>query len=27
VQALLPLEETSVVKREGFSWDDSKGIE
>jgi len=27
VQALLPLEETSVVKREGFSWDESKGIE
>jgi type IV secretory pathway TraG/TraD family ATPase VirD4 len=27
VQGLLPLEETSVVKREGFSWDDSKGIE
>jgi type IV secretory pathway TraG/TraD family ATPase VirD4 len=27
VQALLPLEETSVVKREGFSWDETKGIE
>jgi hypothetical protein len=27
VQAVLPLEETSVVKREGFSWDESKGIE
>jgi hypothetical protein len=27
VQALLSLEETSVVKREGFSWDETKGIE
>ena len=27
VQAVLPLEETPVVKREGFSWDESKGIE
>ncbi|WP_158789381.1 type IV secretion system DNA-binding domain-containing protein [Granulicella sp. L46] len=27
VQAVLPLEETSVAKREGFSWDESKGIE
>jgi len=27
VQAVLPLEEKSVGKREGFSWDESKGIE
>jgi hypothetical protein len=27
VQAVLPLEETPVVKKEGFSWDESKGIE
>jgi hypothetical protein len=27
VQAVLPLEEKSAVKREGFSWDESKGIE
>jgi len=27
IQAVLPLEETPVVKREGFSWDESKGIE
>lgn len=27
VQAVLPLEEMPVVKREGFSWDESKGIE
>jgi type IV secretory pathway TraG/TraD family ATPase VirD4 len=27
VQAVLPLEETPVVKREGFRWDESKGIE
>jgi type IV secretory pathway TraG/TraD family ATPase VirD4 len=27
VQAVLPLEETLPVKREGFSWDESKGIE
>ena len=27
VPALLPLEQTSLVKREGFSWDESKGIE
>ncbi len=26
-QASLPLEETPVVKKEGFSWDESKGIE
>ena len=27
VQAALPLEENPAVKREGFSWDESKGIE
>lgn len=27
VQAFLPLEETPAAKREGFSWDESKGIE
>ncbi|QHS52364.1 type IV secretion system DNA-binding domain-containing protein [Edaphobacter sp. 12200R-103] len=27
VQSILPLEETSAPKREGFSWDESKGIE
>lgn len=27
VQAVLPLEETPVVKKEGFSWDESNGIE
>jgi hypothetical protein len=27
VQAVLPLEEKPAVKREGFSWDESKGIE
>jgi type IV secretory pathway TraG/TraD family ATPase VirD4 len=27
VQAVLPLKETPAVKREGFSWDESKGIE
>ena len=27
IQAVLPLEERSAVKREGFSWDESKGIE
>jgi Type IV secretion-system coupling protein DNA-binding domain len=27
VQAVLPLEEKHAVKREGFSWDESKGIE
>jgi hypothetical protein len=27
VQAVLPLEEKSAVKREGFAWDESKGIE
>lgn len=27
VQGALPLEEKPVVKREGFSWDESKGIE
>jgi hypothetical protein len=27
VQASLPLEEAPVVKKEGFSWDESKGIE
>jgi type IV secretory pathway TraG/TraD family ATPase VirD4 len=27
VQAVLPLEKTPVVKKEGFSWDESKGIE
>jgi hypothetical protein len=27
VQAVLPLEEKPLVKREGFSWDESKGIE
>jgi hypothetical protein len=27
VQAVLPLEEKPTVKREGFSWDESKGIE
>jgi hypothetical protein len=27
VQGVLPLEETPVVKKEGFSWDESKGIE
>lgn len=27
IQAVLPLEETAVVKKEGFSWDESKGIE
>jgi hypothetical protein len=27
VQAVLPLEETPVVKRGGFSWDESNGIE
>jgi hypothetical protein len=27
VQAVLPLEEKPPVKREGFSWDESKGIE
>jgi Type IV secretion-system coupling protein DNA-binding domain len=27
VQAVLPMEETPVVKKEGFSWDESKGIE
>jgi len=27
VQAVLPLEEKAAVKREGFSWDESKGIE
>ena len=27
LQADLPLEETPVVKKEGFSWDESKGIE
>jgi type IV secretory pathway TraG/TraD family ATPase VirD4 len=27
VQGVLPLEEKSTVKREGFAWDESKGIE
>jgi len=27
VQAILPLDEKSAVKREGFSWDESKEIE
>ena len=27
VQAVLPLEENPTVKREGFSWDETKGIE
>jgi hypothetical protein len=27
MQAVLPLEETPIVKKEGFSWDESKGIE
>jgi hypothetical protein len=27
VQTVLPLEETPVVKREGFSWDETQGIE
>jgi type IV secretory pathway TraG/TraD family ATPase VirD4 len=27
VQAVSPMEEKSAVKREGFSWDESKGIE
>lgn len=27
VQAVLPLEDKPAVKREGFSWDESKGIE
>lgn len=27
VQSVLPLEETPVLEREGFSWDESKGIE
>jgi hypothetical protein len=27
VQGVLPLEETPIAKREGFSWDESKGIE
>ena len=27
VQGVLPLEETPATKREGFSWDESKGIE
>jgi type IV secretory pathway TraG/TraD family ATPase VirD4 len=27
VQAILPMEEKPAVKREGFSWDESKGIE
>ena len=27
VQAVLPLEDKAAVKREGFSWDESKGIE
>jgi type IV secretory pathway TraG/TraD family ATPase VirD4 len=27
VQAVLPLEETPVLKKQGFSWDESKGIE
>jgi hypothetical protein len=27
VQAVLPLEEAALLKREGFSWDESKGIE
>lgn len=27
VQGVLPLEETPAVKREGFRWDESKGIE
>ena len=27
VQGVLPLEEMPVVKKEGFSWDESKGIE
>jgi type IV secretory pathway TraG/TraD family ATPase VirD4 len=27
VQAVLPLEETPVVRKQGFSWDESKGIE
>lgn len=27
VQCVLPLEETSATKREGFSWDESTGIE
>jgi type IV secretory pathway TraG/TraD family ATPase VirD4 len=27
VQGVLPLEETSATKREGFSWDESQGIE
>ncbi len=27
VQGVLPLEETPAAKREGFSWDESKGIE
>ena len=27
VQAVLPLEDKTAVKREGFTWDESKGIE
>jgi hypothetical protein len=27
VQAVLPLEEKPAVKKQGFSWDETKGIE